>query len=97
VTIFVSLFAYLPKDAAVVLEVSFCKGLRTPAMTTAPHTPTAGVGKAAMHEVAEGGAPWVQRALWRFSLARCHGGSSWLRPIAWMIEDKTDNWGGWTL
>ena len=33
-----------------------CKGLRMPAMTTRRHAPTAGVGKAAMHEVAEGGA-----------------------------------------
>jgi hypothetical protein len=29
-----------------------------PAMTTTPHAPTAGVGKASMQEVAEGEAPF---------------------------------------
>jgi hypothetical protein len=40
------------------LDGEFCKGLRMPAMTTAPHAPTAGVGKASMQEVAEGEAPF---------------------------------------
>jgi len=38
--------------------VRSCKGLRMPAMTTTPHAPTAGVGKASMQEVAEGEAPF---------------------------------------
>jgi hypothetical protein len=38
------------------LHATDCRGLRMPAMRTTPHAPTAGVGKAAMHEVAEGGA-----------------------------------------
>ena len=63
-------------------HVRYCKGLRMPAMTTTPHVPTAGVGKASMQEVAEGEAPSVQWALWRFSLARRRDGWSWLQPTA---------------
>ena len=40
-----------------------CERLRMPAMTTAPRTPTAGVRKRPMDEIARGGATTVRRAL----------------------------------
>jgi len=67
-----------------------CAGFRMPAMTGPPRARAAGVRKAPRHEIAVGGAPTVQRALWGFGRGvRLEGvgshratGSVWLE--AWV-------------
>src|SRR5260221_6864943 len=51
-------------------DVGSCAGVRTPATTTLPHAPTAGVGNWPRDEIAEGGAPRVRLALWGFKLSQ---------------------------
>ena len=45
---------------------SSCLGFSDAEMLGSPHARTVGVGEAPRHEVAGGGAPAVQRALWGF-------------------------------
>src|SRR5437899_2591244 len=64
------------------MPILVCAGFSDAEMLGSPHALTVGVGEASRHEVAGGGAPAVQRALWGFGRGG-HGGDGGLGRQEW--------------
>jgi hypothetical protein len=66
-------FRPFAQAGAATINVSSCAGFSDAEMSCSPHALPVGIGEAPRHEVAGGGAPAVQRALWGL----CRGRHRW--------------------